>query len=104
MAVFSNLKENGVGETPVTLLTASQATVIAGCMLANITGSTNSISLYIQNGSEIYYILKSKSVDGGNSFDAITGNKIFLENGDALKVVAGTESAFDVVVSILDGI
>ena len=40
MAVFSNLKENGVGETPVTLLTATQATVIAGCMLANITGST----------------------------------------------------------------
>jgi hypothetical protein len=104
MAVFSNLKENGVGETPVTLLTAVQATVVAGCMLANITGSTNSISLYIQNGSEIYYILKGKSVDGGNSFDAITGNKIFLEAGDALKAVAGTEGSFDIVVSILDGI
>lgn len=104
MAVFSNLKENGVGETPVTLLTAEVPTVIAGCMLANTTGSTNSISLYIEVGSETYYILKSKSVDGGNSFDAITGNKIFLEAGDVLKAVAGTNNAFDIVVSILDGI
>lgn len=104
MAVFSNLKENGVGETPVTLLTAEVPTVIAGCMLANITGSTNSISLYIEVGSETYYILKGKSVDGGHSFDAITGNKIFLEAGDVLKAVAGTNNAFDIVVSILDGI
>lgn len=104
MAAFSNLKVNGVGTTPVTITSATQPTVIAGCMLANVMGSTNIISLYIENGSEIYYILKGKSVDGGNSFDAITGNKIFLEAGDALKAVAGSADAFDIVVSILDGI
>ena len=104
MAVFSNLKVNDVGTTAVTLTTAVQPTVIAGCNMANTTGSTNSISLYIQSGSETYYIVKGKSVDGGNSFDAITGNKIFLEAGDALKAVAGTANAFDIVVSILDGI
>jgi hypothetical protein len=104
MATFSNLKAKNVGTTVVTLTSAIQPTVIAGCNMANITGSTNSISLYVQSGSDIYYIVKGKSVDGGNSYDAITGNKIFLESGDALKAVAGTEDAFDIVVSILDGI
>lgn len=104
MANFSNLKAKEVGTTPVTLTSAVQPTVIAGCNMANITGSTNSISLYIESGSDIYYIAKSKSVDGGHSYDAITGNKIFLESGDALKAVAGTDGAFDIVVSILDGI
>jgi len=104
MATFSNLKARNVGTDPVTLLTAIQPTVIAGCMLANITGSTNSISLYVDNEDLSYYILKAKTVDGGNSFDAITGNKIFLEAGDSLKAQAGTAAAFDIIVSILDGI
>lgn len=104
MAVFSNLKVRNVGTTAVTLTSAVQPTVIAGCMLANVSGSSNSISLYIQNGSDVFYILKGKSVNGGESFDAITGNKIFLEAGDALKAVAATENAFDIVVSVLDGI
>lgn len=104
MANFSNAKANEVGTTPVTLVSASVPTVVAGCSIANRHGSTTSVSLYIENSSEIYYVTKDRSVDGGHNFEAISGNKIFLQSGDVLKAVAATAASFDVVVSVLDGI
>jgi hypothetical protein len=104
MANFSNAKENLVGTTPVTLVDATIPTVVAGCSIANRHGSTTSVSLYVENTSEIYYITKDRSVDGGHNFEAISGNKIFLQSGDVLKAVAATADSFDIVVSTLDGI
>jgi len=106
MANFSNAKANLVGTTPVTLIDAQVATVISGCSIANRHGSTTSVSLYIEDSAEsdIYYIAKDRSVDGGHSFEAISGNKIFLQAGDILKVVGASANSFDVIVSVLDGI
>ena len=104
MANFSNAKANLVGTTPVILLEAEVATVISGCSVANRHGSTTSISLYVENNSEIYYITKDRAIDGGHNFEAISGNKIFLQAGDALKAVGATANSFDVIVSVLDGI
>lgn len=106
MANFSNAKANLVGTTPVTLIDAQAATVVAGCSIANRHGSTTSVSLYIEDAaeSEIYYVTKDRSVDGGHNFEAISGNKIFLQAGDMLKAVAASADSFDIVVSILDGI
>lgn len=104
MANFSNAKSNLVGTTPVTLVDAEVATVISGCSIANRHGSTSSVSLYIENANEIYYVTKDRAIDGGHNFEAISGNKIFLEAGDALKAVGATEDSFDIIVSILDGI
>lgn len=104
MANFSNAKANLVGTTPVTLVDAEVATVISGCSVANRHGSTSSISLYVENTSEVYYITKDRAIDGGHNFEAISGNKIFLEAGDVLKAVGATADSFDIIVSILDGI
>jgi len=104
MANFSNAKANLVGLTPVTLVDAQVATVISGCSVANRHGSTSSISLYVENASQIYYITKDRAIDGGHNFEAISGNKIFLEAGDILKAVGATADSFDIIVSILDGI
>jgi hypothetical protein len=104
MANFSNAKANLVGTTPVTLVDAQLATVVAGCSIANRHGSTTSVSLYVENATEIYYISKDRSIDGGHNFEAISGNKIFLQAGDVLKAVAASADAFDIIVSVLDGI
>ena len=104
MATFSNSKANLVGVTPVTLVDAEVATVISGCSVANRHGSTTSVSLYIENSGEIYYVTKNRSVDNGHNFEAISGNKIFLQAGDLLKAVAASADSFDIVVSVLDGI
>jgi hypothetical protein len=104
MATFSNAKQNSVGTTAVTLLTADSPTVITGCSVANINGSTTSISLYVQEGSDIYYVAKNRAIDGGHNFEAISGNKLFLKTGDILKAISATEDSFDIIVSALDAI
>jgi hypothetical protein len=104
MANFSNAKANLVGTTPVTLVDADVATVISGCSVANRHGSTTSVSLYVENSLEIYYITKNRPIDSGHNFEAISGNKIFLQAGDVLKAVGSTADSFDIIVSVLDGI
>jgi len=104
MATFSNFKQNSVGTSVVTLLTADSPTIITGCSIANINGSTTSVSLYVQEASEIYYVAKNRSIDGGHSFEAISGNKLFLKTGDILKAVSSTDDSFDIIVSVLDAI
>jgi hypothetical protein len=104
MANFSNSKANLVGTTPVILVDAQVATVISGCSVANRHGSTTSVSLYIENDTEIYYVTKDRSIDSGHNFEAISGNKIFLQSGDILKAVGATSESFDIIVSILDGV
>jgi hypothetical protein len=104
MANFSNAKANLVGTTPVTLIDAEVPTIISGCSIANRHGSTTSVSLYIENATEIYYVTKDRSVDSGHNFEAISGNKIFLQSGDSLKAVAASAASFDIIVSTLDGI
>jgi hypothetical protein len=104
MANFSNAKANLVGTTPVTLVDADVATVISGCSVANRHASTTSVSLYVENNSEVYYITKNRAIDGGHNFEAISGNKIFLQAGDVLKAVGSTPDSFDIILSVLDGI
>lgn len=104
MANFWNAKVNSVGTTAVTLITATEETVISGCSIANTHSSTTSISVYIENNAEQYYLVKNRQVDGGHNFEAISGNKIFLMAGDTLKAVSSTEAAFDIVISALDGV
>ena len=104
MATFSNAKENLVGTTAVTLLTADSPTIVSGCSIANRHGSSTSVSLYVQEGSEIYYVAKDRSIDGGHSFEAISGNKLFLKTGDILKAIGASDDSFDIIVSVLDAI
>jgi hypothetical protein len=104
MANFSNAKANLVGTTPVILVDAQTATVVSGCSVGNRHGSTSSISLYIENNNQIYYITKDRAIDSGHNFEAISGNKIFLQAGDVLKAVGNAPNSFDVIVSVLDGI
>jgi hypothetical protein len=62
MANFSNAKANLVGTTPVTLVDAQVATVISGCSVANRHASTTSVSLYVENNSEIYFENREKEI------------------------------------------
>lgn len=103
MANFGNIKSSSVGTTVLTLKSITTATLITGCNIVNKTGSSASISLYVQNGSSIYYIFKDKLITGNTNAEAITGNKIVLVSGDTLKAVSTVDSAFDILVSTLDG-
>ena len=103
MANFGNIKSTSVGTTAVTLKNVTTATLITGCNIVNKTGSSASISLYVVNGGTTYYIFKDKQINGNSNAEAITGNKIVLVSGDSLRAVGNIDSAFDILVSTLDG-
>jgi hypothetical protein len=103
MANFGNVKSASIGTSAVSLKSITVPTLVTGCNIVNKTGSSASISLYVTNNSTDYYIFKDKRIDGYGNAEAITGNKIVLVNGDNLKAVSDTPSAFDIVVSVLDG-
>ena len=103
MANFGNVKSASVGTSPVTLKAITTPTLVTGCNIVNKTGSSASISLYVVNGGSTYYIFKDKAIDGNTNAEAITGNKIVLISGDSLRAVSTVSSAFDILVSTLDG-
>lgn len=103
MANFGNAKAASVGTSEVILKSITTATLITGCNLTNKTASSASISLYVVNGGNAYYIFKDKQINGNTNAEAIIGNKIVLVSGDSLRVQANLASAFDVIVSTLDG-
>ena len=103
MANFGNVKSASLGTSVVTLKTITVPTLVTGCNIVNRTGSSASISLYVVNGGTTYYIFKDKQINGNSNVEAITGNKIVLVSGDSLRAVGNVDSAFDILVSILDG-
>ena len=103
MANFGNIKSASVGTSPVTLKSITTPTLITGCNIVNKLGTSASISLYVVNGGNTYYIFKDRPVDGSTNAEAITGNKIVLVSGDSLRAVSTVAGAFDILVSTLDG-
>ena len=88
---------------------AALESIVIGVTLANKTsaGITGSIYLDGYDGTDTY-IVKDATIPAGSSLEVMAGNKLVLQNtgsaGDILKVSAGTASACDVVVSVLEDV
>ena len=84
--------------------------IIIGITLANTTtaGITASVFLDNNSGSNDVHIVKNATIPAGSSLEVMAGNKLVLQNtgsaGDILKVSAGTASACDVIVSVLEDV
>ena len=89
-----------------TLYTAPSATtaVILGVALANKTG--NSVTVQVQftdtSASTTHQLLENVSIPGNTTLEVLQGQKYILETGDILKVQAGTASAVDVVLGLME--
>ena len=89
-----------------TLYTAPAATtaVILGVALANKTG--NSVTVQVQfadtSASTTHQLLENVSIPGNTTLEVLQGQKYILETGDILKVQAGTASAIDVVLGLME--
>jgi len=68
-----------------------------GLNLANKTGS--SVTASVQLGS--VYIVKDAPVPSGSALGVLDG-KLIAETGEAITVTADTNSAIDVIVSVLE--
>ena len=84
--------------------------IVIGITLSNTTtaGITASVFLDNNSGSNDVHIVKNATIPAGSSLEVMAGNKLVLQNtgsaGDILKVSAGTASACDVVISVLEDV
>ena len=102
---FRRYTSNAVGTSAATLFTANSYDTIVGISVANVTGSAINVDVYINDGSNDIYLVKSAPITAGGALQVVDGGaKFVVESGDALKVVSDTASSADVWVSAVDAI
>ena len=102
---FREYTSNAVGTSAATLFTANSYDTIVGISVSNVTGSAITVDVYINDGSNDIYLVKSAPITAGGALQVVDGGaKFVVESGDALKVVSDTASSADVWVSAVDAI
>ena len=84
--------------------------IIIGITLTNTTtaGITASVFLDNNSGSNDVHIVKNATIPAGSSLEVMAGNKLVVQNsgsaGDVIRVSAGTASACDATISVLEDV
>jgi hypothetical protein len=102
---FRRYTQNNVGTSAATVFTADSYDTVVGISIANITGASVLVDVYINDGSNDIYLGKQLPVPSGSSIQILDGGaKFVVQANDALKVVSDTASSLDVWVSTVDAI
>lgn len=102
---FKNSFAKSVGTSPATVYTcpAATQTTLIGISVANTSASPITTDVYLTSSAVDYYLIKSGVVPVGGSLVVAGGDqKVVLEVGDILKVVASAASSADCVASYLE--
>jgi hypothetical protein len=96
---------SSTGETVYTV-PDSTTTVIIGLLISNTNTSDNlrKVSAQIvKSGGDDAYIVKEAPMPIGASLETMSGNKIVLETGDAIKIIGSAVTTdFDASLSIME--
>ena len=96
---------NNVGTSAATSFTANSYDTVVGISIANITGSAVNADVYINDGTNDIYLVKSAPIPSGSALQVLDGGaKFVLQSGDALKIQSDTAASLDVWVSAVDDI
>tara|TARA_R110002153_G_scaffold32760_1_gene99120 strand:- start:498 stop:830 length:333 start_codon:yes stop_codon:yes gene_type:complete len=89
-----------------TLYTAPSATqtVILGLAIANKSSSAVTVKVQFtdSSASTTHQLLEDVSIPANTTLETLAGQKYILEAADILKVQAGTGSALDVVLGLME--
>ena len=89
-----------------TLYTAPSSTtsIVLGLSISNKTVNAIPVSVRFNDNSASlnYQLLNEVSIPGNTTLETLAGQKYVLETSDALKVKAGTDSAIDVVLGLME--
>lgn len=104
---FKSEGNAGVGTSTATVYTtpAATSTTVIGMSLSNVLGSVTSASVTLvkSGGTPTVHLIKDVPLPTGSTSVIIGGDqKLVLETGDSVKVVAADNSAVDVVFSYLE--
>ena len=99
-----NIARN-VGTSAVTMRTANSDAALIGINIANVTTSQINMDVFINDGSNDYYIVKDAPIPAGSALQVLDGGaKVVMQASDVLKVQSDTASSADVWVSVVDTI
>ena len=102
---FRRYTSNDVGISAATIFTADSYDTVVGISVANITSSSVTASVYINDSTNDIYLVKDVVIPAGSSLQVLDGGaKFVVQSGDALKVISDTASSLDVWVSTVDAI
>ena len=102
---FRRYTSNAVGTSPATLHTANSYDTIIGISVSNILGSTILVDVYINDGSNDIYLVKTAPIPSGGALQVLDGGaKFVVQSGDRLYIKSDTASSADVWVSAVDAI
>lgn len=104
-SIFKNALSNGVGTSTVDLYIApasTQATMI-GLSLANITGGTVTAQVVLTKGATTAHVVKDAPIAAGGALVLFGGDqKLVLETGNKIQVVASAAVSVDAIASVLE--
>ena len=99
-----NIARN-VGTGEVVLRTANSDDALIGINIANVTTTQILMDVFINDGSNDYYIIKDAPIPVGSTLQVLDGGaKVVMQASDVLKVQSDTASSADVWVSVVDTI
>ena len=103
---FKNALSKNVGTSAATLYTAPSSTssICIELDVCNTSAAGVTVDVYVTSSAVNYYIVKSAPVPVGGSLQVVSGQKIVVTNGDAIKVVSSAATSLDVVAAILEGV
>ena len=102
---FRIYKARNIGTSASTLFTANSNDTIVGISLANVNTSAIKLSVFINDGSNDFYLLKTAPIPTGSQLQVLDGGaKFVVQSGDILKIQSDTASSVDVWVSTVNDI
>jgi len=103
---FRRYIARNTGTSPATIFTADSYDTVIGIRCANVhASSTVNVDVYINDGSNDYYLIKTAPIPVGGSLELIDGGaKFVVDTGDVLKIVSSVASSVDTWVSVVDAI
>lgn len=105
--IFYRKVSANVGTSATTVgsytVAASTKAVVLGLTVSNTTGSAVNADVYINNGSDSYYLVKTAPISAGGALIPIGGDqKLVLQTGDNVVVKSDSASSLDVVMSLME--
>ena len=102
---FRRYTNNNVGTGSVTSFTANSYDTVVGISVSNILSVTVNVDVFINDGSNDIYLVKSAPIVPGSSLQVLDGGaKFVMQSGDALKIISDTAASLDVWTSVVDDI
>ena len=102
---FRRYTKNNVGTAVENVYSANSYDTIVGIALTNVHSSSINVDVYINDGTNDIYLVKSAPIPVGSQLQLIDGGaKVVVEDGDVIKVKSDVASSCDVWISAVDSI